>query len=110
MRKPGRNPDPLVRFPLQARGHVVGYDLSEGGRPLADVEDEIDHVAVHGPHQLAHVRVPLKVQAPNRAGSGEALVGLPELYVPHEWRQRRGLEIALAVEFGEIAPVVAKTS
>src|SRR5262249_10841100 len=84
--------------------HIMRQDFSQRGRALANIEHQIHHVAMDGPNQLAHVGIPLEVQAPDRAAARKALVGLDERG-PLE-KGELGLEIGLAEVLAEIAAMV----
>jgi len=106
--KTGRDPDPFVEVVASVGRHVVGNDFAQGGRAFANVQNQVQHVAVHRPDQLPHVWIPLKVKSPNRVGPGEAFVGLIKLDPVHEGGQRAGVKIALAEVLGKEPAVIAK--
>ena len=70
--------------------------------------DDVDHVAADGADELAHVRVPLKMEAAHGSGAGEALVGLEEADAAHEGRRLAVLEVAEPVLLAEVAAVVGE--
>ena len=86
--------------------HVVADDLAEGRRAQPDVEREVDQVAGDRADELAHVGIPLEVEAADRSGPRETLVRLDEADAAHERRQLVRLEVAGPVLLGEIAAMV----
>ena len=108
MGKARRNPDPFVEFPIRSCGHVVRDDLPARRRSLADVQRQVHHAPGKSPHQLAHVGVPLEMQASERTRAGPALVRLNDGDTPEEPGLRVLVEISSPVGLGEIASGIAK--
>src|SRR5215213_534354 len=108
VREPRRHPDPLGVILVALDRHVVCNVPAVRWRSFADVEYDVDHVTANGTHEFAHVRVPLEVQPANRSNAGEALIGLNEADAAHEGQCVAGFEIAEAILFAEVAPVVRK--
>src|SRR3954451_4062301 len=65
-------------------------------------------MAANGAHELAHIRVPLKVKTTDGAGTGVALVGLGKEDATHERRYLARLKIAEAILLTKIAAIVGK--
>src|SRR5688500_18437851 len=108
MGESGWHPYPFGVVLVALDRHVVGDDPAVRWRSFSDVEHDVDHVTANGPHQLAHVRVPLKVQPAYRPRAGETLVGLDEPHTAHEGQCVAGFEIAESILFAEISSVVGE--
>src|SRR5215510_7952541 len=104
-----RDPYPFSERLFRARRHLVRDRFPEGRRTLPDVEDEIDHVTAQGSNELAHVGIPLEVQATDRAWPGPALVGLRKLDALQKRCERARSHVAAAKGLREIASLIAES-
>src|SRR3989442_7861481 len=109
VRETWRNPYPLSERVLPVCWHLIRDCLPESRRTLSDIEDDIDHVAAQGSNELAHVGIPLEVQAADRAGPRPALVGLGKLDAIQERGERTRSNITGAKRLREIAPLVTES-